>query len=184
MQAMKRAAMALVLPLFVLACQDEMTAPGGLSDLPAELQGLEAGIHPVLSIPGLAQAGAGQLLEINLHFREVDVDQPVSSYQGEFIFDPGALKIVEGSFPDGLLGAWNEVEPGRIRFAGVKLDGLGEGVALTLLVETQRALSPGDFRIDMEEIVASEGFTDITDRVVRRDAPILTSARLGETVRR
>lgn len=185
MPAISKVFKVLVLPsvlLAVVACQDEVTAPLS-SGLPIELQRLEQGIHPVLSIPALDRTGGGELVEIHLHLRSVDVEGPVASYQGEFRFDPDALSVIEGRFPEGLLGAWNEVEPGLVRFAGVSLEGLGEGAALTLTVETHRSLAAGDFQINVEEVVMAEGFTDLTDQVVRRDVPILTRARFDTKTR-
>jgi hypothetical protein len=182
MSTVSRFSRLLVLPFVLVAsaaCEDdEVTAPLS-TDLPSELVNLAQGIHPVLSIPELGRTGGGELVEIRIHVHSVNVEGDVASYQGEFRFDPEALSIVEGEFPEGLLGAWNEIEPGLIRFAGVTLEGLGEGVALTLVAETHRALTAPDFEIDLEELVSSEGFTDLTDQVVGRDTPILTRYILG-----
>lgn len=185
MRPISKVSRVLVLPFVVLAlvaCEDDVTAPLS-AGLPIELQQLEQGIHPVLSIPALDRTGGGALVEIYVHLRSVGVEGPVASYQGEFRFDPDALSVVEGRFPEGLLGAWNEVEPGLIRFAGISLEGLGDGVALTLTVDTHRALAARDFQINIEEVVRAEGFTDLTDQVVRRDAPILTRTRFDAKTR-
>ena len=176
MPSMQRSTLSMILPLALLAlgaCKDRTVAPSATRP---ELQGLGPGIHPVLSIPDLASSAAGQTLQVSLHLEGVQIDKPVSSYQGEFRFDPDALSVVSGSFPKGILGAWNEIEPGRIRFAGVAMDGLGETAALGLTVQAKRPLQATDFHVAMEEVTSVEGFTDLTQKVVTQDAPILTTA--------
>jgi hypothetical protein len=132
----------------------------------------------VLSIPDLASSAPGLTLDISLHLEGVQIEKPVSSYQGELRFDPEALSVVAGKFPEGVMGAWNEVEPGRIRFAGVSINGLGDGAALQLTVQAKRALLAADFHVAMEEVTSADGFTDLTQKVVAQKAPVVTTMKL------
>lgn len=172
--------------IVVWGCQDEPTAPG-LGALPVEVQHLGTGIHPVLALPGLEFGTPERVSRIRLHLFEVGQDNPLASYQGELRYDPKAVEVVEGSFPEGLLGAWNLVEPGLIRFAGIAPDGLNGVAALDLKVRALRLPSARDFQVQIEELVGMNGFVELTDRVAASPSPVLVttaSETLRETLRR
>ena len=175
--APSRAASLLVF-LAVTACQDEVVRPDQ-GALPEEIAALPAGVHPVISIPGLETATVGGTVLLRVHLHSVEMQDDVASYQGVFGYDPAAIEIQGGSFPEGVLGAWNQVETGRIRFAGAVIEGIGTRPVLELRGRLKRLLTQDDFFVELEEIVAAEKLEVMTQNVVAAGrAPILTSANL------
>lgn len=165
--------------LVMVGCEDEQLVAPGSSPLPAEIAALPAGIHPILSIPGMEAGQPQQITRIRLHLFSVGVDETIAGYQGVLRYDPSALEILDGTFSEGVVGAWNVVEPGLLRFAGASLDGIKEIPAIELTVRAHRPPFARDFRVEMEEIVAAKDFVDMTARVDRGAAVIVTGARLG-----
>lgn len=165
------------------ACQDEVVRPDQ-GALPEEIASLPPGIHPIVSIPGLETAVVGSSITLRVHLHSVDIEDEVASYQGVFVYEPDVLEIQTGSFPDGILGAWNQIEPGRIRFAGAVLEGIGTRPILELRGRLKRMPAKDDFFVQIEEVVAAEKLVVMTNDVVLADAaPILTSANLELQVR-
>jgi hypothetical protein len=167
---MRRASIVLpaVVATVLLGCSDLLGTEQELALNPFER--LDPGIHPVL-----VTAENGTEARVELHLKRVDVDDKVASYQGELTYDAETLVLSGGEIPSGITGAWNEVEKGKVRFAGVSLGGIEEGAVLTLTFTAQRALDASDFELKMEEIVAVEGFQNLTTRVNQRSAQPLFS---------
>ena len=164
-------------------CQDEVVRPDQ-GALPAEIKALPAGFHPIVSIPGLETATVGGTVLLRVHLYAVDMEDEVASYQGVFRYEPEVLEIQGGSFPEGVLGAWNQIEPGTIRFAGAVIEGIGTRPVLELRGRLKQIPSQDDFFVELEEIVAAEKLEVITQDVVAAgEAPILTSANLDFTAR-
>jgi len=172
----------LAVALAAAACEDDPVNPDG-SVTRDELEDLGPGIHTVLSIPGLDDWTPDKVYQVRLHLKKVEVEGEVSSYQGELLFDESVIEVLEAGFPEGLMGAWNQTKPGVIRFAGVTLEAVGIRPALELLVTSSRPLRPGDFRVKLEEVIATEAYENLTSAVVGGDRPLLTREELGTVAR-
>jgi hypothetical protein len=114
----------------------------------------------------------------------VDVDREVNSVQGDLYYDRDALSLRGVTVPDGLMGAWNQVETGHIRFAGISLEALSGRRLLELAVVSGRPLRSEDFRVTLDEIVSAEEFRDLTPAVVEGRSPVLVHGRLDAATRR
>ena len=90
----------------------------------------------------------------------------VASFQGIVQLPAGTPPVAAGEFPAGIVGAWNEVEPGRVRFAGVATQGLTQPLVLVLRVPG--ALAGETVRVALEEAVGADGFRKLN---VGRPAP-------------
>ena len=167
---------------FAGACDDDPVQVPEAGGLPAdELEGLAKGLHPVVSVPGLGSWSQGSPTTIRLHLQAVDVPGTVQSYQGELRYDPDRLQVREAAFPDGFLGAWNVVEPGVLRFAGVTLEGVDVRPVVELTVTAAQRPSATDFQVVLEEVVGSDAdgtFQDLTPQVVTRSNPLFTHRHL------
>lgn len=161
-------------------CRDEVMGPGTASPL-AELADLGPGIHPVLAIPGLETAAPSQIKRVRVHLVEVAQEERVASWQGVLRYDPEVLEVLDGTFGDGLVGAWHVVEPGVLRFAGIAIEGLRGGAALDLTVRAARVPAARDLLVVVEEVVGAEGFVKLTERVVQGQGTRVISRELGQT---
>lgn len=138
---------------------------------------LAPGVHAVVVVlPGTA----GNPAEVQLHLRRQGVETPIASYQGELRYDVARLTVQGGAFPAGAVGAWNEVEPGRIRFAAAAPDGLAGSLALTLRASPRGELEKSAFQVRMEELVGTRAFEDLTPRFVERAHPLFSTSPLQD----
>lgn len=136
---------------------------------------LSQGVHAVVVVP---PAPAGSPAEVQLHLRREGVETPIASFQGELRYDVSKLTVQGGSFPSGVMGAWNEVEPGRIRFAAASIDGMAGTLALTLRATPRGEIGESTFRVTMEELVGTATFEDLTPRFVERAHPLFSTSAL------
>lgn len=165
-----RGAFALVLSLALVAgCKDAVQPQE-----PNVLEGLGPGIHPVVVV---ASRGGGSA-SVELQLRRVQTSATVASYQGELEYDARALKLTGAELPKGVMGAWNETSPGKVRFAGAVLEGLADGPVLVLHFTTSGSIRGDGFRVKLEEVVATEGFTDLSPQVVAREQPLFSASPL------
>lgn len=163
----------IVTAIAVLGCDRQPME--SLSPVRGEPEGeaaYEPGIHPLLSAPGWSSLAGGPLL-VRLELKSVEVPGSIASYEGTLRYNAEKIQLNRASVPEGLTGVFNEIEPGMIRFAGVSLDGMGGLPILLLEVESDIPISPEDFQVELQEIIGSEGFNDLTDRVVPRSHPVL-----------
>jgi hypothetical protein len=174
------AAAVIALPLFLGACEDEPLSGHRAEE--AELPELPPGIHPVISVPDAQEWQAGQPSRVALHLIAVEVDEGVNSAQGDLFYDHEELDLQEVKFPQGLMGAWNEVEEGHVRFAGISLDVIGDRPVLEMSISSARPLQARDFEVRLDEIVTAEGFENLTNLVSERDVPVLVRGRVGPEV--
>ncbi|HEX5871486.1 MAG TPA: hypothetical protein VFY65_13765 [Longimicrobium sp.] len=165
-----RRAAALLLGVALAACDEQPIA----TQTADPLAGMGPGIHPVLVV---APADGGA--QVELHLRRVQVEAQVASYQGELRYDAGAMHLSGAQLPAGVVGAWNEVQPGHVRFAGVAPSGVGEGAVLTLRFAAAAQPARESFGLVMEEVVAPD-FADLTGRVSRPLHPLLSTAPLAQ----
>lgn len=163
-----RGAAALLLAAALAACdRHPVVAPA-----PEPAAELGPGIHPVLV---LAAGDGGARVE--LHLRRVQVEAQVAGYQGELLYDATGLRLDGAQFPAGVAGAWNEVQPGRVRFAGAAPAGVPEGAVLTLRFTASSPPLRESFGLVMEEVVSS-GFANLTGRVSRPEHPLFSRTPL------
>lgn len=166
-------ALGIVLP----ACRDKLIEPApGLPSVDELSRELGPGIHPVVALPTASAWRSGQA-PIRIHLLAVDVDVRVQSYQGWIRFDPELMEVLDGSSPEGILGAWNEVTPGAVRFAGVSLEGVGDGQVLELRVKARRPIVAGDLALSLDEVTgtqATAAFKNLMSDVRLKDvAPVM-----------
>lgn len=162
-----RGTRAMLLVLVAAACSE---AQGKGS--PVE-PALGQGIHPVLVVTPL-EAGESR---VELVLRRVDVAEQVGSVQGELTYDAARMRLRSAEIPQGIMGAWNEVSPGRIRFAGLKVDGLGDGAVLALRVEASAPLAAEAFSVTLSELTEAATLGNITARVTPAPHPLLVVGR-------
>jgi hypothetical protein len=166
--AWTRGATALALGVALAACERQPAA----SQTPDPLAGLGPGIHPVLVVAP-AEGGA----RVELHLRRVQVQGQVASYQGELRYDAAALRLAGAQLPAGVAGAWNEVQPGVVRFAGAAPAGLPDGAVLTLRFAASSPPVRESFELAMEEVVAHD-FANLTQSVSRAEHPLFSTSPL------
>lgn len=133
-------------------------------------QGLGPGIHPVLVVADRT----GSTVRMELYLSRVDVPALIGSYQGEIGYDTGALTLARAELPRGITGAWNEVSPGKVRFAGVTLQGVAGGPVLVLNFTARGPVAAEGFTVRMKEVAAAGDYSDLAPRVVSRAHPVLT----------
>ncbi|HEX2092061.1 MAG TPA: hypothetical protein VHG28_06645 [Longimicrobiaceae bacterium] len=135
---------------------------------------LGPGIHPVVVLAG----GSGNTADVQLHLRRVQVESGIASYQGEFTYNVRSLTLRSAELPRGIAGAWNETAPGKIRFAGAALEGVGDRPVLVLHFDTRGAIGAADFGVKIEEVVGSSDFRSLSSRLVVRDQPLFSRTPL------
>jgi hypothetical protein len=167
---LSRRSAALLAGVALAACEGQPVAPQTADPL----AGMGPGIHPVLVVAP-AEGGA----QVDLHLRRVQVEVSVASYQGELRYDAGAMRLSSAQLPAGVVGAWNEVQPGRVRFAGVAPSGVGDGAVLTLRFAAASQPARESFGLVMEELIAPD-FAELTDRVSSPLHPVLSTAPLEQ----
>ena len=138
---------------------------------------LPPGVHAVVVV---APAAAGAPAEVQLHLRRQGVESPLASYQGELRYDVSRLTVQGGGFPAGVVGAWNEVEPGRIRFAAAAPEGLGGTLALTLRATPRGEIGESAFQVRLDELGGAAGFENLTARAVQREHPLFSASALQD----
>ncbi|HEX6370699.1 MAG TPA: hypothetical protein VF006_17385 [Longimicrobium sp.] len=138
---------------------------------------LAPGVHAVVVV---APAAPGSPAEVQLHLRRQGVETPIASYQGELRYDASRMTVQGGSFPAGVMGAWNEVEPGRVRFAAAAPDGLSGSLALTLRATPKGEIGESAFQVRMDELVGAAAFEDLTPRFVQRAHPLFSTTPLQD----
>lgn len=168
--------LAVVLVLALGACDEKPIEPDGVeSDL--DWSALEPGLYPILSASDLAGWGLGLPISVRFHIIAVETRSVVQSVQGELRFDDDDISIDDIRFAEPLVGAWHEVAPGTVRFAGVALGGLHDTALFELVVKTRHRPTVEDFTVVLEEVMGSHGgrrFTDLTSDVADRDRPLFS----------
>lgn len=170
------------------ACDEDPTEPSGV---PEELGQLEPGIHPVLAVSDLPQAEDGRpgdagirpegpelaAITIRIRLQQVRLDGQVASYQGELTYDVERMELLDGTVPDGIVGAFHEPETGRIRFAGASVEGIAsDAEVLVVRFRPTGSVDQSAFSLEMEEVTAAGDLRDMTTKVVNRKVPLLVKA--------
>lgn len=155
-------------------CSDTPTQPGSSSGGPGAgpSESLGPGIYASLTL-GAETSGVRPL---GVAVKRVGDGPEISSAQLVLEFDPAILGLRGGEVRRGLLGAWSEISPGRLRIAAAALDGLGDEPLLTLSVSPTKPLGKEHFIATYEELTSSDGFEDLLELVVPRPHPLFTAA--------
>lgn len=164
-----RPALILAVVSLAAACSDVVQPKQGRAGDP--LAGLRAGLHPVLVV---TEAGpVTTYAAVRLH--RVKTTMPIASFQAELSYDTTQLSILGGDFAAGVDGAWHEVAPGRVRFAGAAASGLGEAPLATLRFAARQTSGRRTFGLDFQELVGADDFNDLTS-LVTPGAPLVVSS--------
>lgn len=140
------------------------------------LETLAPGIHPVLAVAGQSS----DAVTVELHLKRIDFEGRIASVQGELRYDAEILKLAGAEIPKGVTGAWNEVEKGTLRFAGVSLEGFDDDAVLSITFETRDAVRAEAFDVAIEEIIGGEGFEDLAPQLQLPEAnPVMIRGRSG-----
>lgn len=162
--------------LFVLAalvatgaCQDAVQPK--LADPADPLAGLQAGLHPVLVVTPAGPVTT--YAQVRLH--PVNTQASVASFQAELAFDAAQLQLLGGDFAPGVQGAWHEVSPGRVRFAGLAPAGLQDAPLATLRFASRAGAASRAFDLDIQELVGADDFRDLMPLVAPGEARVVSS---------
>ena len=141
----------------LLGCADARHALSGEGDLPTLS---EAGLYPSISV----STSMGHSLA-TLSLAQAPGGVQLASYQGEITYDARALTLDKAALPEGVTGAIHETTPGRLRFVGTSLEGVGEVPLLSLRFRKGGALSREMFSVHFEEVTAAGDLSDVTATV-------------------
>ncbi|HEX8245888.1 MAG TPA: hypothetical protein VF541_20410 [Longimicrobium sp.] len=119
-----------------------------------------AGLYPQIVV-GIGKGTA----QADLSLRQVPGGLSLGSYQGEVVFNPAVLTLQSAEFPEGVIGAANEVAPGRIRFAGSALDGTDGALVLRMRFAVKSTVTRSVFSATFEEVTDAVEFADVTAQV-------------------
>ena len=89
---------------------------------------------------------------LELRFERTGGQERVQSIQGDIRFDPKRYHVVSVTGAPGASFTWHMAEPGRIRFAGVAVEGM-DNVGVLLRFEKGPVFRAADFRLSVEEAV-------------------------------
>lgn len=133
--------------------------------------GLKPGLQPVLVV---TEAGpATTYAEVRLH--RVQNSSSIASFQAELAYDTAQLSVLGGDFAATVDGAWHEVSPGRVRFAGASAAGLGDAPLATIRFASRHVSGKRVFGLDVQELVGADDFRDLTS-LVSPGSPIVVAA--------
>jgi hypothetical protein len=152
----------LLLALLALGCSDADVAglPAGAAD----------GLHPQIQVVG----GAARSGELRVWLLRKPSGTRLGSYQGELTYDAASLRVVGSRFPDGADGVVNAAAPGRMRFVGTALDGVGEEPLLVVRFERRGAIVPEALGVTFEEVTAATDLADLSG-ALRAELPPLVA---------
>jgi hypothetical protein len=148
-------AASILLALLLAACTD---APENVSGIP---DGAANGLYPQIVVTGSRSANP----ELRLALLRKPEGVRLGSYQGELSYDAAVLTFVAADLPEGVDGVAQLVAPGRIRFVGTALDGVGEAPLLSLRFARTGELKAEGFSVAFEDVSASEDLSDLTGTV-------------------
>ncbi|HEY0035952.1 MAG TPA: hypothetical protein VGB66_04645 [Longimicrobium sp.] len=163
-----RPALLLALIALAAACSDVVQPKQVAVEDP--FAGLRVGLNPVLVV---TEAGpVTTYAEVRL--RRVQTSASIASFQAELSYDTTQLKVLGGDFAAGIDGAWHEVAPGRVRFAGAAAAGLADVPLATLRFASRQSATKRAFDLEFQELVGADDFSDLTSRVASGD-PLVVS---------
>ena len=136
-------------------CMDQQNSIAGIPE------GAANGLYPQLVVRGSASASA----ELRISLLSKPAGVRLGSYQGELTYDPAVLRFERASLPDGVEGAVDLTAPGRIRFVGASLDGVGEAPLAVLRFTRTGTVDAAELGVAFEEVTAAEDLRDLTPRL-------------------
>lgn len=120
------------------------------------------GIYPTVVV---APSNDGTT-RVEIRLERVGIDSRIAGFQGELAYRAGEITIVRAELASGAAGSWYHSAPGRARFAGAALDGIGDGALVTFYVTQARAVRASDFALEIDELTSAGSFSDLTALVV------------------
>ncbi|HEY0026082.1 MAG TPA: dockerin type I repeat-containing protein [Longimicrobium sp.] len=138
----RRLAAALAAALALGSCADAMVP--GLHDRDGWAMQLSPATRAELESP--------RARTLELRFDAGDGPERVQSFQGEIRFDAARYRVAEVTAPGGVSLAWHSPAAGRIRFAGVAVDGI-QGTGLVVRFEDGASFRAADFQLSIEEAI-------------------------------
>ncbi|HYW05400.1 MAG TPA: hypothetical protein VE913_00510 [Longimicrobium sp.] len=151
------------------ACRDAMDAGG--ANVGDSLNGLARGLHPVLVV-----ADNGPITTyVDVRIKREKNTSEIASFQAELSYDTTQLGLVGGDFAPSVAGAWHEVSPGRVRFAGAAEQGMGDVPLVTLRFANKQIVENRTFGLGFQELVEANDFRDLTTELVARASPLVVS---------
>lgn len=154
-----RPALVLAVVALVAACSDVVQPKQATPGDP--FAGLRAGLHPVLVV---TEAGpVTTYAEVRL--RRVQTTASIASFQAELSYDTTQLTVLGSDFQAGVDGAWFEVSPGHVRFAGAAAAGLDDVPLATLRFSSKQPSAKRTFSLEFQELVGADDFSDLTPQV-------------------
>ena len=150
-----KAVLGLALAATLTGCLD---GPGEIAGIP---HGAADGLYPQLIVSGAGSAST----EIRVSLLSKPAGVRLGSYQGELSYDAVSLRFEGAVLPEGVEGVAHVVAPGRIRFVGTALDGVGQ-IPLAVLHFTRTGrVDVNRLGISFEEVAAAEDLSDLTAEV-------------------
>lgn len=163
------AGFALIALVSSAACRDAVD-PGGANGGDS-LNGLKQGLHPVLVV-----ADNGPITTyVDVRIKREKNTSQIASFQAELSYDTTQLGLVGGDFAPSVAGAWHEVSPGRVRFAGAAEEGMGDVPLVTLRFANKQIVENRAFGLSFQELVEANDFRDLTTELVARPTPLVVS---------
>jgi hypothetical protein len=104
----------------------------------------------------------------------VQTSASIASFQAQLAYDTTQLSVLGADFPAGVDGAWHEVSPGQVRFAGAAAGGLDDVAMATLRFASKKPAGQRTFSLDFQELVGGD-FSDLAPQVAA-GAPLIVSA--------
>lgn len=154
MKVSRRAGL-LLAALTLAACVQDETPIAGIP------RGAADGLYPQIVVNG--SRGESPELQVSLLRKPRGV--LLGSFQAELRYDAAALSLKEMVLAGDAYGTVNEVAPGRVRFVGTSLDGLGEMPLVTLRFSRTGEVKAESFTLTFEEVSAAADLSDITGTV-------------------
>jgi hypothetical protein len=150
-----RHAFALIALALLSACADQREDIAGLPS------GAADGLYPQVVVSG----AMARSTELRLSLLRKPGGVRLGSYQGELSYDASALRFESATLPDGIDGVASLASPGRIRFVGTALDGVGEVPLLTVRFARTGEVKAASFGAVFEEVTAASDLSDLTATV-------------------
>jgi hypothetical protein len=144
----------------VLAFLAAVSAAGCLNDgdpIAGIPTGAANGLYPQIVISGSRATSA----ELRLSLLRKPEGVLLGSFQGELRFDPQALVFRAAQLPRGVEGVAALIAPGKVRFVGTALDGVGEVPLLVVQFSRIGPLRTASVEADFEDISAVD-LSDLT----------------------
>jgi hypothetical protein len=156
MSSLRRpAALAFVLVLAAAsACADQRENIAGIPP------GAADGLYPQLVIAGPTASAT----EVRVSLLRKPAGTRLGSFQGELTYDAASLRFERATLPSGVDGVADAAAPGRIRFVGTALDGVGETALVELRFTRIGQVRPESFGVVFEEVTAAD-LTELTGQV-------------------